>query len=115
FQRHDDTIDIVIADVSGHSVGPALLMAETHSVLKAKFHLYETVANTVSQLNDALYEDLDRAEHFITLFYLRYDQVTRQLIYANAGHIPVLLFRQGQPYRQLDADGLVFGVRTGVT
>src|SRR5699024_399380 len=52
FQCSDDTIDIVIADVSGHSVGPALLMAEMHSILKAKFRLQETVANTVSQLNE---------------------------------------------------------------
>lgn len=115
FQCSDNTIDIVIADVSGHSVGPALLMAEMHSILRAKFRLHETVANTVSQLNEALYEDLDRAGHFITMFYLRYDTAARQLVYANAGHIPVLLFRQGQPYRQLDADGLVLGVRAGVT
>jgi PAS domain S-box-containing protein len=31
-----DTVDIVIADVSGHSVGAALVMAETRSTLKAE-------------------------------------------------------------------------------
>jgi sigma-B regulation protein RsbU (phosphoserine phosphatase) len=46
--------------------------------------------------------------------YLRYDMVTRQLTYANAGHIPPLLFRHGEPRMQLDADGLVLGVKTGV-
>ncbi|MGR6035195.1 MAG: PAS domain S-box protein [Candidatus Nitrosoglobus sp.] len=114
FQWQGEAVDVVIADVSGHSVGPALLMAETHSVLKAKFRLHGTVADTLSQLNDVLYEDLDRAGYFITMCYLRYDMMTRQLAYANAGHIPPLLFRQGQPHLQLDADGLVLGVKTGV-
>lgn len=114
FQWQDEAIDIVIADVSGHSVGPALLMAETRSALKAQFHLHRTVADTLSGLNEALYEDLDRSDHFITMGYLRYDTVTGQLAYANAGHIPPLLFRQGQACRQLDADGLVLGVKLDV-
>jgi sigma-B regulation protein RsbU (phosphoserine phosphatase) len=114
FQWQDEAVDIVIADVSGHSIGPSLLMAELHSVLKAKFRLHGTVADTLSELNESLYEDLSRAEHFITMCYLRYDMVTRQLVYANAGHIPPLLFRQGQSRMQLDADGLVLGIKTGV-
>ncbi|ADJ29654.1 PAS domain S-box protein [Nitrosococcus watsonii] len=114
FQWRDNTIDIVIADVSGHSVGPALLMVEARSALKAQFHLHRTVAETLSSLNKTLYEDLDRSDLFITLCYLRYDTVTRQLTYANAGHLPPLLFRQGQRCKQLDADGLVLGVNKEV-
>lgn len=114
FQWQDEAIDIVIADVSGHSVGPALLMAETRSALKAQFRLHRRVSDTVSGLNEALYEDLDRADHFITMCYLRYDTVSGQLSYANAGHIPPLLFRQGQHCKQLDADGLVLGVKIDV-
>ncbi|KFI23905.1 PAS domain S-box protein [Nitrosococcus oceani] len=114
FQWRDKTIDIVIADVSGHSVGPALLMAEARSALKSQFHLHRTVVETLSSLNETLYEDLDRADLFITLCYLRYDMVMRQLTYANAGHLPPLLFRQGQRCRQLDADGLVLGVNREV-
>lgn len=115
FQRQDGIIDVVIADVSGHSVGPALLMAETRSALKAQAHLHRTVADTLSGLNEALYEDLDRAGHFITMYYLRYDTATGRLIHANAGHLSPLLLRQGQPCVPLDASGIVLGVKTEVS
>jgi PAS domain S-box-containing protein len=113
------TVDIVIADVSGHSMGAALIMAETRSTLKAEA-LHRRQARSVTgkgagkilrALNALLYEDLNRAELFITMFYMKYHHATRQLRYANAGHNRPLLLRAGETAcRELDADGLIFGV-----
>lgn len=114
FQRRKQ-IDVVIADVSGHAVGSALFMVETRSALKTQLGLERTVADTLALLNEALFEDLNRADHFITMFYLRYNTSTRQLSYANAGHNPPLLLRQGQAdCVGLDAEGLIFGVKREV-
>jgi sigma-B regulation protein RsbU (phosphoserine phosphatase) len=114
-----DTVDIVIADVSGHSVGAALIMAETRSTLKAEA-LRGRAAHSGGEkgtgeilraLNALLYEDLSRAELFITMFYMKYHHATRRLCYANAGHNHPLLLRAGATVcRELDADGLIFGV-----
>lgn len=111
-------IDAVVADVSGHSVGAALIMAEARSILKVEVcgPVFHGVAELLAVLNDVLYEDLDRAELFITLFYVRYDTQTGLLSYANAGHNRPLLIRAGKKAcTQLDAEGLILGVQKGVT
>ena len=115
FRRGDDRIDVVIADVSGHSVGAALFMVETRSTLRAPTRPDGNAAETLACLNASLYEDLDHAGFFITMFYLQYNPVTGQLNYANAGHMPPFLFREGDlAYSTLDTDGLILGVKTVV-
>ena len=116
FTRSGNTLDIVVADVSGHSVGAALVMAETRSVLQAVVRAAEPPGEILATLNNLLYEDLTRAELFITLFYLHYDPVSRTVVYANAGHNPPLVLRDGIPAcTELDADGLILGVKKAVS
>jgi len=115
FRRGDDRIDVVIADVSGHSVGAALFMVETRSTLRAPTRPDGNAAETLACLNESLYEDLDHAGFFITMFYMQYNPVTGQLNYANAGHLPPFLFREGEvAYSTLDTDGLILGVKNVV-
>lgn len=115
-----DTVDLVIADVSGHSVGAAMIMAETRSTLKMGIHWLEEeadstgkTAKTLATLNDILFEDLNRADLFITMFYAQYHPATCELTYANAGHNCPLLLHRGEKL-ELDAEGLILGVKKGV-
>ena len=113
---HGDELDLVIADVSGHSVGAALIMVETRSVLRAQLASLQGPAQIVSALNELLHEDLSRAELFITMSYLSYNRSTGMLRYTNAGHPPPLLYRpQQDSFFELDAEGLILGVQRGVT
>ncbi|HLF95866.1 MAG TPA: PAS domain S-box protein [Methylococcaceae bacterium] len=111
------SLDVVIADVSGHSVGAALIMAEVRSALKAETRLTSTgnnngPAKVLSLLNEVLYEDLSGSDLFISMFYLRLDLATRRLSYANAGHnCPLLSRASAAVCEPLDADGLILGVR----
>jgi sigma-B regulation protein RsbU (phosphoserine phosphatase) len=115
FRHGNDTIDIVIADVSGHSVGAALIMAETRSVLRAQFHATNSTGDILALLNEELYEDLTNAELFITMFYVKFDMASRLLTYASAGHNRPLLFRPGSSScTELDAEGLILGVKRNV-
>lgn len=115
FYRNEDHLDMVIADVSGHSIGPALFMVETRSAIRTQASGSATPAETLKVLNSFLFEDLDRSDYFITLFYLQYDITFQQLSFANAGHPPALLLRSSQSEcRQLDAEGLILGVNKNV-
>jgi sigma-B regulation protein RsbU (phosphoserine phosphatase) len=119
FFRTRDAVDIVIADVSGHSVGAALVMAEVRSALRAETRKMggrpASPAQVLSDLNDVLYDDLTKAELFLTMFYVRYQMDTRTLRYANAGHNRALLLRMDDAScSALDAEGLVLGVRREV-
>ncbi len=115
FYRNESCVDMIIADVSGHSIGPALFMVETRSAIRTQASGLGTPSETLSVLNNFLFEDLDRSDYFITLFYLQYDITTQQLSFANAGHPPPLLL---SPFhaecRQLDADGLILGINKNV-
>lgn len=115
FRRESDSVDVVIADVSGHSVGPALFMAETRSALRSQSRSSGGPSETLALMNETLYEDLYHTDHFITMFYMQYDSANRELRYANAGHPPPLLWRRSQTScTRLDSEGLVLGVRKKV-
>jgi PAS domain S-box-containing protein len=112
FFRNEEHLDMVIADVSGHSIGPALFMVEARSALRSQLNRLSSPAEILMELNSFLFEDLDKADYFITLFYFQYDIKNQQLSFANAGHPPPLLL---SPFhtecRQLDAEGMILGVR----
>lgn len=115
FTQEEGILSVVIADVAGHSLGSALLMAMARSVLHATINPRPSPAEILASLNDLLHEDLDRAELLISMFYLKLDIATRHFTFANAGHIQPLLFRHGDgSFLELDAEGLVFGVQRGV-
>lgn len=111
------SLDAVIADVSGHSVGAALIMAEVRSALRAETRLAASGHNNgpaqiLSLLNEVLYEDLSGSDLFISMFYLRLDLASRRLSYANAGHnCPLLSRARAAACEPLDADGLIMGVK----
>jgi sigma-B regulation protein RsbU (phosphoserine phosphatase) len=113
--RNSDAIDLVIADVSGHSVGAALIMTEVRSTLRAEARNKMVTpvgpAQVLRDLNELLYDDLNKAELFITMFHLKFLPESRTLKYANAGHNWALLLRSGTlSCSPLDADGLIIGV-----
>lgn len=116
FLRGTDVIDLVVADVSGHSIGAALMTALARSALRAQLASGGGPGEVLSALNRLLHEDLGRAELFITIFCASYDAPARTLRYANAGHVPPLLFRRAEPScNWLDAEGLIIGVQEEVT
>jgi phosphoserine phosphatase RsbU/P len=116
YRRGHGKVDMVIADVSGHSIGAALMMVEARSALNAQVHSFIGTGDLLASLNEVLYDDLSQAEIFITMFYVKYDSKNRTLTYSNAGHSPPLLFRRGETgCWQLDAEGLILGIRKEVT
>jgi PAS domain S-box-containing protein len=112
FHRHGGRLDMVVADVSGHSIGPALFMVEARSFIRTQAGHSSMPSSILTLLNNFLFEDLSKADYFISAFYLQYDIATQQLSYANAGHPPPLLVRQNPlSCTPLDTDGMVLGVR----
>ncbi|MFK5949090.1 MAG: PAS domain S-box protein [Methylococcales bacterium] len=116
FFRDEENLDIVMADVSGHSIGPALFMVETRSAIRSQANWSSSPAKTLTILNDFLYQDLDTADYFITLFYLQYNTDKKKLSFSNAGHPPPLLLKQEElQCTELDAEGLILGVRKNIS
>lgn len=113
--RDGEFLDLVIADVAGHGVGAAFIMTETRAVIRSRAQQLAGAGETLRELNELLFADLDRAELFITMTYLRYEASSGRLTFANAGHPPPILWRAGaQDCERLDAEGLILGVKLAV-
>jgi sigma-B regulation protein RsbU (phosphoserine phosphatase) len=76
-------LGVVIGDVSGHGIGPALLMATLYAHLKSLVHNYEDLSDILAAANRFLASETDR---FITVFFGQLDPATRTFAYASAGH-----------------------------
>jgi sigma-B regulation protein RsbU (phosphoserine phosphatase) len=105
----NDALGIVIADVSGHGLGPALVMAQTRAYLRSFSQTNGDLGSTLHKLNEALVGDLE-PHRFVTMLLAQVDLHTRGLIYANAGHTPgFVLDRSGDVKAILESSGLPLG------
>jgi PAS domain S-box-containing protein len=84
---HDGGLGIAIGDVSGHGVGPALLMAEVRALLRAFAQKEAHVGKILELINRVLIPDIDD-DRFITMLIARLDPRTRRFSYASAGQQP---------------------------
>jgi len=86
-------LGLLVTDVVGKGIPAALLMASVHGCVRTHApRLGDRCGEVLSRLNTSLYESTDAAT-FATIFYAVYDEATRVLTYANAGHEPALLLR----------------------
>lgn len=102
----------VVGDVTGHGLGPSLLMAETRACLRVLAQTHEDAGDILSQANRMLSYDVGE-ERFVTLLLASIDPVARTLNFANAGHPAALLFdRDGVVKATLKRSGPPLGVRS---
>ena len=113
FRIAEQQLGFVIADVSGHDVGSAFIMATARSALRSEVLAHRSPAKILEDTNVVLYEDLTHAEKFITMFYAEYDTTTRILHYSNGGHNPPIVLHNGT-CTLLDTEGMVLGVLDAV-
>lgn len=106
----DGRTGLVIADVSGHGIGPALIMASARAGLRALLLEHSAPEELMQLLARALEPDLQDGR-FITMVVAELDHDSHTLQYANAGHAPAMLYRAvDDSFLQLEATGLPLGV-----
>ena len=110
----NERMGMVIADVSGKSIPAALFMALSRTIVRANATHHEKGTEVLQDANDMISAD-SRSGMFVTLFYGVLDEQTKSLVYANAGHPPPLLMRQGEDrFRALEVTGIALGVVEGM-
>ena len=87
---------LAVGDVSGKGVPAALFMSSTISLLRRELSQEVPVEPNVmmQNLNYALRDDLIISNYFITMVLARYHPSTRELVYANSGHIYPFVWSQ---------------------
>ena len=79
------SIGLAIADVCGHGLGPAILMASTQAFLRSSAEVHDDIGEILGRVNRCLL-DVAEQDRFVTLFLGRLDPRARTLTYSSAGH-----------------------------
>ena len=108
FRIGDRCAGIVICDVGGHGLGPAMMMSHTRAYLRALALSHEDPGHIVSLVNRFLCSDI-KEDRLVTLLLAKLDPRTRTLVYANAGHQAYLLPCHAPP-QALEATGIPLNV-----
>jgi phosphoserine phosphatase len=82
---------VVLADATGHGIGPALSVTQMHAMLRMALRLGAGLESAFLQLNNLLAETLAE-DRFITAFIGLLDPATHRLRYISAGQGPILHF-----------------------
>lgn len=101
---------IAIADVSDKGVPAAIFMAMSRTTIRNIALRGRSPAEVLSWANRYIQED-SQSDMFLSAFYAELNMNTGQLIYANAGHNPPLLWRAGEKeFYRLPATSPLLGV-----
>jgi phosphoserine phosphatase RsbU/P len=119
----DSTLALAIGDVAGKGISAALLMAAIQSTMRTQLtaaapmaasagngrsHYPFSTARLVSLLNKHIYANTS-AEKYATFCFGLFDENRSVLTYTNAGHLPPILMRRGEPFAELEVTGTVVG------
>ena len=105
----DGRLVIVLADVTGHGIGPAIVMAVCRAYARASAAVIRDPAALMTRLNELLADDLP-ADRFIT-FALAMLQPDGKVELLSAGHGPTFLYRAAdRSITQFEGDGMPLAV-----
>lgn len=101
---------VTIADVSGHGLGPSLLMASVRAALRTLLLEHSAPSELLERLALALADDFEQGS-FVTMCLAKLAPESHTLSYSNAGHGPALVYRaaSGQ-FEEASSTGLPLGV-----
>ena len=108
--RPGGKLAVTVADVSGHGVGPALVVAECRAFLRATLVAAEEPAEVLTRVNRLVSAHLGQ-DRFVTAFFGLLDRDAHRLSYVSAGHGPLLFYRRASDtFRELDVQGFPLGM-----
>jgi len=111
----DHRLVLLIADVAGHGIGPALVMSEARALLRATLKTGADLSRTAEIVNFFLVNDLP-PDIFVTAFIAMIDLDSGAIDYISAGHEPALVYRSNsQQVEELPSTGLPLGLADGIT
>ena len=108
-----DSLGILVADVSGKGTSAALYMAELKGLMLSLSQLHTSPRQLLIDANRIIARHLD-SRSFITVSYVLVDPAAKTLLYARAGHCPMIYvpgpYAASRTPISLVPDGMVLGL-----
>ena len=108
FRLDETRTAVVIADVTGHGLGPSLLMATCRSALHALAHTGLEPGELLQRLEQQLERDLTHGRFITMLVGVLHED--GRFVYANAGHAPAMVTTAAGGTRNLPSHRPPLGV-----
>jgi sigma-B regulation protein RsbU (phosphoserine phosphatase) len=105
----DQCMGIVLGDVCGKGMAAALLMSATRSILRRNITAGANPPDVLRRVNASLRDDFPPGR-FVTLIYAVLDAARHQLSFANAGHLPPIVCREGECFCVPSESGMPLGI-----
>ncbi|HKM67583.1 MAG TPA: PP2C family protein-serine/threonine phosphatase [Candidatus Acidoferrum sp.] len=106
----DGRLSIVLGDVTGHGIGPALLAAACRAYSRSSFGAHPDLSVALTQINASISRDLDPSR-FVTFAGVACTPGTGQLEILSAGHGPILLYSAAHDaFIEIDSQGVPLGI-----
>jgi serine phosphatase RsbU (regulator of sigma subunit) len=107
----DGALLLVIADVMGKGVPPALFAAVLRSTLRSMPQLFAQPGELLGAANRTLFPDLSRVDMFATAQAAYLNPRRQEIVSASAGHCPLLVWKSGDaPAAASGESGFPLGV-----
>ncbi|MFE0516631.1 SpoIIE family protein phosphatase [Streptomyces sp. NPDC058964] len=101
----------VIGDVAGHGIDAVATMAQLRFTAKGMVSTGSSLTGALARLNTLLLHSRD-SNTTATIVLARYDPEGHRLVWAQAGHLPPLLLRQGEAHYLDRPEGILLGAST---
>lgn len=106
---HDDHLNLLVADVSGHGIGSALVANRIYTETVAQFRAAVPLGDVLRHMNRFVMENIGSSVFFFTVAIARIDRGGRRMFFAGAGHPPAMVVTPGQAPRLLESRSMVLG------
>ena len=103
-------IGVMVGDVSSHGFPAALIMALAISAATIYASEFATPAKVLRHMDDALRQELESTEMYLTLFYAVLDPAKKRVLFANAGHPHAFIVHGDGSATRLDATDPPVGI-----
>ena len=107
----DNHLTVVIGDVAGKGIPSAMFTPMIRTVLRMETHHSQEPHLIIKKVNEVLRPDLEKTDLFITALVVTLNTKNSVLMYANAGHVPGLIYHaHSKTSRFLKATSTPIGV-----
>lgn len=111
----DGRIGFVVADVTGHGIGPAIVTASTHAYMRSLAEVHTEVNDILACANTILCREM-KDGLFVTLLLARLDPRNRSFVYCSAGHPSgYIIDSSGKLKFVMASTGMPLGVAPGAS
>ncbi|MHC4757861.1 MAG: SpoIIE family protein phosphatase [Planctomycetota bacterium] len=105
-----DRAILMLADATGHGIGPALSVTQARAMLRMGVHISPDISVIAKHMNEQLYADLPD-DKFITAWLGEVSSSTHSIRFFSAGQAPLLQYHlAGDSFDTIDADTYPFGI-----